>query len=55
MKFVMKLEAALPGKVLFQSEGCANFQKDAIPSFAPDSKSPLYRLSNDVTFDPKFF
>ena len=22
---------------------------------APDSKSPLYKLSNDVSFDPEFF
>ena len=34
----------------FQSKGRGNFQKNAMPSFTSDSKSPLYELSNDVSF-----
>ena len=30
-------------------------QNNATPGFAPDSKSSLYKLSNDVSFDPEFF
>ena len=41
--------------VLFQSEGHGNFQKDVMPSFSPDFKSPLYGLSIDVSFVQEFF
>ena len=36
--------------VLFYLEGHCNFQNDATTSVAPDSKSLLCQLSNDVSF-----
>ena len=41
--------------LLFQLHGRGNPQYDATPSFFPDSKNSIVRLSNEVTFVSEFF
>ena len=41
--------------VLFQSRGRGHPQDDATPNFFADFQPPIYGLSNEVSFVPKFF
>ena len=41
--------------VLFQLRGRGHPQNDAMPNISPDSKSSILGLSNEISFESKFF